>query len=210
MTSTTTKTRRSTERGLALALAVALGAPAGALAGASPSDTVKTMSDAVIHVLKDDTLSKAAKRSRVEEIVYGAVDFETLSRLVMARNWVRLTPAQQDEFRREFRRHLTATYGRRVDSYSNETVDVTGEREEPRGDHTVKTAIRRGGGNADIEVDYRLRKEGDDWKIIDFVIEGVSLVSNFRAQFQELMSNEGAEGLLDALRKKTAEEEQGD
>lgn len=206
MTCTTTKNRRSTEGALALALLL----PLAAAAAIPPRETVTTMADAVIAVLKNDSLDKAGKRAEVEKIVYGAVDFDTLSRLVMARNWGRLSPAQQEEFRRDFKRHLSATYGRRVDSYSNEVVEVTGERDEARGDHTVKTAIRRGGGNADILVDYRLRKRGDEWKIIDFVIEGVSLVANFRAQFQELMSNGGPEKLLAALREKTAAEEADD
>jgi phospholipid transport system substrate-binding protein len=187
-------------------MALAFGLALPLVAAATPSATVTTMADAVIRVLKEDGLAKAARRAKVEEIVYGAVDFDTLSRLVMARNWQRLDAAQQDEFRREFKRHLSATYGRRVDSYSNETVEVTGEREESRGDHTVKTAIRRGGGNADILVDYRLRRQGGEWKIIDFVIEGVSLVANFRSQFQELMSHGGPEELLAALREKTAAE----
>lgn len=185
--------------------ALALAAPVAAFAS-TPRETVTTMADAVIAVLKEDALSKAAKRDKVEEIVYDAVDFDTLSRLVMARNWGRLDAAQQAEFEKEFKRHLSATYGRRVDDYSNEVVEVTGEREEARGDHTVRTAIRRGGGNADILVDYRLRQRDGEWKIIDFVIEGVSLVSNFRSQFQEIMSSGGAEELLAALRKKTAEE----
>jgi len=185
-------------------IALVVSVPLAAVA-ATPRDTVTTMADAVIQALKTDGLSKAERRAKVENIVYGAVDFETLSRLVMARNWARLDPAQQDEFQREFKRHLSATYGRRVDSYSNETVDVTGEREEARGDHTVKTVIRRGGGAADILVDYRLRKQGEGWKIIDFVIEGVSLVANFRSQFQGIMSNGGPEALLAALREKTAE-----
>jgi phospholipid transport system substrate-binding protein len=201
MTCTSTKSRRCADLALALALVLPLSA-----AAATPRETVTTMADAVIKVLKGDTRSTADKRAEVERIVYGAVDFDTLSRLVMARNWSRLSPAQQDEFRREFRRHLSTTYGRRVESYSNETVDVTGEREEARGDHTVKTVIRRGGGNADIQVDYRLRQVGGQWKIIDFVIEGVSLVANFRSQFQEIMSSGGATELLAALRKKNAEE----
>lgn len=209
MTCTSTKSRRSADLALALALVLPLSA-AAATPTPTPSETVKTMADAVIRVLKDDTRSTAEKRAEVERIVYGAVDFDTLSRLVMARNWSRLTPAQQDEFEREFRRHLSATYGRRVESYSNETVDVTGGREEARGDYTVKTVIRRGGGNADIEVDYRLRKQGGEWKIIDFVIEGISLVANFRSQFQEIMSSGGATELLAALRKKNAEEAAGD
>jgi len=200
MICTSTKSRRFTDLVAVLCVAV----PMAAGAATSPRETVTTMADQVIRTLKDDTLTTAAKRAAVEKIVYGAVDFDTLSRLVMARNWTRLNGTQQDQFRKDFKQHLSATYGRRVDSYANEVVEVTGERDESRGDHTVKTAIRRGGGSADILVDYRLRKRGDEWKIIDFVIEGVSLVSNFRSQFQELMSNGGPEELLAALEKKTA------
>lgn len=207
MTCTSTTMRRLPEILLALAVALPL---AGAAAPATPRETVTAMADAVIRTLKDPSLDRAARRARVESIVYGAVDFETLSRLVLARNWTRFTPAQRAAFEEEFKRHLSATYGRRVDSYSNEVVEVTGEREEARGDYTVKTAIRRGGGNADILVDYRLRKRGDEWKIIDFVIEGVSLVANFRSQFQEILSNGGPEDLIAALREKTAAEAAAD
>lgn len=210
MTSTSTKMHRFIDRVAVLAVVVIPVAASVAAAALPPREAVTTMADAVIRVLQEDGLAKSVRRSRVEEIVYGAVDFETLSRLVMARNWARLDDAQQQEFKREFKRHLSATYGRRVDSYSNEVVEVTGEREEARGDHTVKTVIRRGGGNADILVDYRLRKREGEWKIIDFVIEGVSLVANFRSQFQELMSSGGPEKLLAALREKTAAEEEGE
>lgn len=204
-TSTSSKKICWSSAALALLLGVALAAPAVT----SPRETVTAMADEVITVLKDDGLASAAKRRRIEAIVYAAVDFDILSRLVMARNWARLDAQQQDEFLREFRRHLSATYGKRIDSYSNETVEVTGEREEARGDRTVRTAIRRGGGNADILVDYRLRQREGEWKIIDFVIEGVSLVANFRSQFQELMTSGGPDHLLQALRRKTAEEEAG-
>jgi ABC-type transporter MlaC component len=121
MICTSSKSRRYTDVVVAALLVLVPVAQA-----ANPSETVTTMADAVIRTLKDDGLDRAAKRARVEEIVYGAVDFETLSRLVMARNWPRLDAGQQAEFRREFKRHLSATYGRRVDSYANETVEVTG------------------------------------------------------------------------------------
>jgi len=172
-----------------------------------PRDVVTGTSEAVIVVLKQKDLPKAEKRRRIEDIVLKSVDFDTLSKLTMARNWTMLSAAQQEEFRREFREHLSATYGRRIDDYRNETVDVLGTREEARGDQTVKTRINRGGGTADVLVDYRLRQVGGQWKIIDVVIEGVSLVANFRSQFQELMAHGGAEHLLAVLREKTGEEE---
>jgi phospholipid transport system substrate-binding protein len=74
----------------------------------------------------------------------------------------------------------------------------------------VKSRISRGGGIEDVLVDYRLRQRDGEWKIVDFIIEGVSLVANFRSQFQELMSQGGPDHLLSALRKKTAEEEARD
>jgi phospholipid transport system substrate-binding protein len=86
-------------------------------------------------------------------------------------------------------------------------VTVLGTREESRGDQTVKTRINRGGGTADVLVDYRLRQNAGEWKVIDIVIEGVSLVANFRSQFQDLMAHGGPDKLLATLRQKTAEEE---
>jgi len=179
-------------------------------AATEPAAVVTKLADDVIAVLKQEGISKAEKRERLEGMVLSSVDFDTLSRLVMARNWGRLSEAQQAEFKREFKRHLSATYGRRIDNYQNETVEILGTREEARGDRTVKSRINRGGGIEDVLVDYRLRQRDGEWKIIDFIIEGVSLVANFRSQFQELMSEGGAEHLLSALRKKTTEEEARD
>src|SRR2546429_364106 len=124
-----------------------------------------------------------------------------------ARNWGRLSAAQQAEFVRLFKEHVALTYGRSIESYNNEKVEVVGERDEGRGDWTVKTKILRGGGNADVLVDYRLRQENDAWRIIDVVIERVSLVANFRSQFQEIMSGGGPAKLLEVLREKNAKGE---
>ena len=204
-------TPASTSRRTALLAAALLVCGALAVhAAQSPSEVVTSTSEAVIAVLKQQGLSKAEKRTKIEDIVLRSVDFDTLSKLTMARNWTKLTPAQQEQFLQEFRRHLSATYGRRIDDYRNETVTVLATREESRGDQTVKTRINRGGGTADVLVDYRLRQTDGQWKIIDVVIEGVSLVANFRSQFQELMAQGGAEKLLAALRQKTVEEEQKD
>ena len=105
--------------------------------------------------------------------------------------------------------YLSVTYGKNLDSYSNEKVVLLGDREEARGDWSVKTKIARGGGNDDILVDYRLRKlpGTEDWKIIDVTIEGVSLVANFRSQFQEIMASGGAARMLALLAEKNAKGE---
>lgn len=137
----------------------------------------------------------------IEAIAYDLFDFTTMSKLVLARNWRKLTPEQRTTFVKDFKRHLSHTYGTRLDRYDQEKVDVYGAQVEQRNDVTVKTRIQ--GGQFDgAEVSYRLRKQASDWKIIDVVIEGVSLVSNYRSQFQEVLNTGTIDDLLAKLRDK--------
>ena len=178
-----------------------------ARAGESPRALVEKMSREAVDILGNRSLSSDEKRHRVEDLAYANVDFETMSRLVLARLWSQLSPAQQTEFVKLFREHLALTYGRNIESYNNEKVQVVSDHDEGRGDWTVKTKILRGGGSADVLVDYRLRQENDAWRIIDIVIERVSLVANFRSQFQEIVNSGGPAKLLDVLREKNAKGE---
>jgi phospholipid transport system substrate-binding protein len=187
--------------GVLLLLVAWLGTPAAAQ---TPSQVVDALATQVIAVLKDGQLDTARKRTRIEELAYGAIDFPTLSKLVLARNWPKFSTPQRDEFEQEFKEHLSLTYGRNVDNYKNEKVAILGERPEARGDVTVQTKILRGGGSEDVVVDYRLRQREGQWKIIDVIIEGVSLVSNFRSQFQDIVANGGPDRLLILLREKNA------
>jgi phospholipid transport system substrate-binding protein len=165
---------------------------------------VREMSDAVIAVLREKNLSADAKRQKIRGIVEGYVDFTTMSRLVLARNWSGLDDSKKAAFIEEFKQHLSVTYGKNVETYNNEKVQITGDRDEGRGDWTVQTKIVRPQGGGDILVDYRLRQNGGDWKVIDLIIERVSLVSNYRSQFQEVMANGGIDKLLQLLREKNA------
>jgi phospholipid transport system substrate-binding protein len=185
--------------GMALAASTALGA-------AGPRDVVQRLGDQVLAVLKDKSLSNDAKRQRIMEIAQQGVDFDTLARLVLARNWSRFTPQEQAQFREEFRKHLSVTYGKSVDSYKNEELSIVGDHEEARGDWTVKTKILRGGPD-DILVDYRLRQSNGEWMIIDFIVEGVSLVANFRSQFQDLLASDTPKQLIELLHEKNAKGE---
>src|SRR5262249_29684349 len=156
--------------------------------------------DAVIGVLQQKSLSADQKRSKIEDLAKSYIDFDTMSRLVLARNWASLTDDQKKQFTEEFREHLAVTYGKNVESYNNEKVQIAGDRDEGRGDWTVQTKILRPAGGSDILVDYRLRQANGTWKVIDMVIERVSLVSNFRSQFQDIMSNGGIDRLLKLLK----------
>ena len=187
-----------------VSLAATVISPRPAVAADPPRELVRKMSDAVIAVLQEKNLSADAKRAKIRGIVEGYVDFETMSRLVLARNWNSLSDAQKKDFVEQFKQHLSVTYGKNVESYNNEKVQVAGDRDEGRGDWTVQTKILRPQGGGDILVDYRLRQINGDWKVIDLVIERVSLVSNFRSQFQDIMANGGVDRLLKVLREKNA------
>jgi len=186
-----------------LALTVQLSARAVSAAD-SPSTVVQQVIDSVTAVLVDKGLTADQKRHKIEEIAYVRFNFDTVSRLVLARNWKDLSPQQQKEFIEEFKKHLSVTYGKNIENYNNERAVVTGDRAEARDDWTVKSKIVRPNA-ADVLVDYRLRKDADgEWRIIDVIIEGVSLVANFRSQFQEIISTSGVAKLIEVLRDKNA------
>jgi len=186
----------------AMLATVAAAVPARAGAALSPQDVVDQISSKVVAILGNGSLSADEKRKQIEDIVYAQVDFETLSRLVLGQNWKQLSAEQQQAFMQEFRQHLSVTYGRNIDSYKNEKVQIVGGREEARGDYTVLSRVVRGGGAQDIVVDYRLRQRDGQWRIIDIIVEGVSLVSNFRSQFQDIIAQGGPQKLIDLLREK--------
>lgn len=206
MISTSSKTRSKLVLALALGATLVVGTARPAPATDGPTSVVEHTTSGVIAILTDAKLSTDDKRKRVEDVVLASVDFETLSKLVIARNWSKFSDAQRTEFMTLFKNHLSMTYGRNVESYKNEKVTITGSREESGGDTTVKTKIVRG-GPGDILVDYRMRQTAGTWKIIDVIIEGVSLVSNFRSQFQDVVASGGPERLLSLLRDKNAKGE---
>ena len=194
--------------GLSVALLLCIGSvrSANAASADGPTAVVQQTADAVVAVLANKNLASDQKRAQIEQIVYAHFDFTTLSKLVLARNWKQLSPAQQHDFVEEFKRHLSVTYGRNVETYNNERAVITGDRQESNGDWTVKTKIVRPSA-ADILVDYRLRKQDDSWQVIDVIIEGVSLVANFRSQFQEILSGSNPDHLIQLLREKNAKGE---
>jgi phospholipid transport system substrate-binding protein len=191
---------------LAFVLAVASFAPVTAplaTAAETPEKFVERTSNDVLGILRDGTQSHDQKISRLEKMLDERSDFETISKLVLAVHYRTFSDSQKKDFVGLLHRYLTTTYGNQIDNYANETVTVTGGRPEARGDYTVQTKIHRSQGQ-DLLVEYRLRKAGEEWRLIDVVGEGVSLVSNLRSQFGEILGAGGPEKLLAVLRQKNA------
>jgi len=159
--------------------------------------------DEVLAVLRDKSKPTEERIRLLEQIVYGRFDLYVMSRLVLARNWKRFSEEQQKQYVEEFKQYLTNSYGNRIERYDQQEVEIIGEREEPRGDVVVQTKIL-GGEFEGASVDYRLRKKESDWRVIDVVIEGISMVSNYRDQFKSIVSSGGPELLLEKLKEKNA------
>lgn len=156
----------------------------------------------ILAELAAEGVADNVKIKSLEKIVFGDFDFNTMSRLVLARNYKRFSKEQQQEFEDQFKVYLSRSYGTRLLRYANEKVEFKDARVEPRGDVTVMTVIV--GGKADnIGMNYRVRNRNDRWKVIDVVIEGISLVSNFRSQFKEIINSDGPDALLARLKDKT-------
>jgi phospholipid transport system substrate-binding protein len=168
-----------------------------------PTAFVSDMADEVIVVLKQGNLSDESKIARIETIADRRFHFPSIARLVAARNWKRMNTAQKKAFSKEFQKHLGVTYGKNISRFDDQTILITSDREEPRGDWTVKTKILQPGGE-DFLVDYRLRQINGSWRVIDVVVEHISLVANFRSQVQELFSKRGLDETLVFLAEKNA------
>jgi phospholipid transport system substrate-binding protein len=191
--------------GALLALAVAAAQAEESPKGSRPSQIIERTAEQVLAILNDPERTREQRVAEIGEIASGRFDFRTMTRLVLGRNWKKLTPEQQGEFVRHFAGFLASDYGSRIDRQQQQQVRVLGERVEPRGDVTVKTKVTGGEFDGAI-IEYRMRYGNEDWRIIDVVIEGISLVANFRDQFREVLSREGPERLLEKLREKSAPE----
>lgn len=176
-----------------------------AMAGdATPPDVlVKNTASEVIDIVKKDKDIQAGDMKKIvaltEEKIVPHFDFERMSRIVLGRNWSKASKEQQTQFVSEFRTLLVRTYSSALAKYRNQTIEYKPMRAAPGDtDVTVKTEIVQPGGPP-VLVDYSLLKRDDGWKVYDVVIEGVSLVTNYRGQFASEIKQGGMDSLIQKL-----------
>jgi phospholipid transport system substrate-binding protein len=177
--------------------------PAPAAAG-EPADHLRQTVDKILATLNDSALKgesrKEERRRRLREIIYPRFDFTEMARRSLGSNWRRLKPEQQKEFVKLFTTLLEDAYLDTIESYSGEKVEY--EREKQEGDYAeVDTKIIDAAGR-EFSVDYRLHKVDGDWKVYDVVIENVSLVNNYRSQFNRVLARSSVEELLARMRER--------
>ena len=177
--------------------------PVAAFAGTA-LETVKTQADKVLEVLRDPALkpesAKKVKIERIRSISEKMFDYTELSKRTLAKNWDTLNPDQQKEFTRLYRSLLEDAYADKILSYSDEKIVFNKEVPLTEKTREIQSAVLR--KNGEIPIYYRVVLKGGTWKGYDVVIEGGSLISNYRSQFREILMNKQPEALLETLRKK--------
>jgi len=189
---------------LIIALAALKFSPVSAFA-ASPLETIKPQVDRALEVLRDPALkaesAKAAKEKKIWAILDGVFDYTELSKRTLAQHWKRFSPDQQGEFIRLFGKLLGTVYMDRIIAYKDEKV-VFGKVTQ-LSDKTAEVQSEVVRSSKPIPIHYRMILVNGEWKVYDVVIEGVSLVQNYRTQFREILTNKSPEDLLKTLREKT-------
>jgi phospholipid transport system substrate-binding protein len=186
--------------GVVCALTLAQAAWAGV-----PTDQLRIQIDRVIKAVEDPELkSKASdRRATIRRIANETFDFNEMSKRALARHWQARTPAEREEFVKLFADLLERAYVSRIENFSGEKVAYNGDTTD--GDVAlVRTKIVTKQGT-DVPVDYRMLKRSDRWYVYDVVIEGVSLINNYRNQFNKIIQTSSYEALVDRMKSKQNE-----
>ena len=186
-----------------IAMVLGTGAIVQAQEQESPEALVKRVSQDVIATIKTDPKVQAGDQARIREVMEVKLlphfDFARMTSLAMGRNWRSATPEQQQRLTDEFRTLLVRTYSGALNKYRDETIEYKPLRMNP-GDTevTVRTAVVKPGG-APIQIDYSMEKTPSGWKAYDVIVAGVSLVTNYRDEFNAQIKNGGIDGLIKTL-----------
>ena len=180
-----------------------LGHPSQSLAGPA-TDSVKGTIDQVLRVLQDKEMKKPdrvdERRQIIEKTIGDRFSWDEMAKRTLGTQWAKLTDKQRQEFVDLFRTLLTNTYIDRIENYAGEQVQYLNERLQD-GFAEVRTKIAS--GKAEYPMDYRLLNKSGEWRVYDIVLDGVSLVANYRGQFNKILHSSGYDDLVQKLRTKS-------
>ena len=189
---------------LVVVFAVILAWNPGLAVASQVTEDVKDTIDKVIEIVGREDLkdNKEARREALREVIDQRFNYHQMVRRALAKNWKGRSDQERREFTGLFKKLLENSYASKLESYSDETINFTDE--VIKGKYAlVKTKVVRKAST--IAVDYKLINGGGVWKIYDFVIEGVSMVRNYRSQFSKIIRKDSYEGLVRKLTDKVNE-----
>ena len=171
---------------------------------ATPKETVENGVNIVIKTLSDPAFKTKPKDTQIEIIgkeIDHIFDFKELSRRTLGRDWKKMSAEQQKEFVKLFKQLLQGVYADRLLAYSDQKVIFEKETMLKKGRAEVQSYLQTSDGNK-IPLFYRLTDKSGSWKVYDVIIEGVSMVKNYRTQFRQILSKDSPDKLIDILRDK--------
>jgi phospholipid transport system substrate-binding protein len=191
----------------AVFILIALPFVAQGAAGNGATEQIKATVDDALVVLRDPKLKNAGKpeerREQLKQILFARFDFSEMGRRALGAHWRRRTPEEQQEFVRLFTELLERAYADVIESYSDEKIVYTGEKSD--GDHAeVSSKIITGKGQQ-FTISYKAQRVAGEWKVYDVVVENISMVNNFRSQFNRVINNSSYQELVRRLKDKQSE-----
>lgn len=182
---------------------LALLAGGNVLAAVSPQELVQRTAEEMLTKLRVEKQVIEQHPERIYELVNQIVlphfDFERMSSWVLGKHWRAATPAQKERFVTQFRTLLVRTYAKSLSEYTDSKISYLPMRPSPQEDQAkVRTEVDQPGGFP-IPIDYELYRKGDEWKVIDVTIDGVSLVTNYRSTFASQIRQDGLDKLITVL-----------
>lgn len=189
-------------RGLAAVIVLVGGASAEP--GGAATEAVRTTINEVIRILKDVELKKAGRaeerRRLLEQVIGDRFNYDEMARRALGAQWNKLSDKERQEFVDQFKRLLSSSYADKIEGYSGEQVHYLNERLEA--DYAeVRTKVAS--DKTEIPLDYRLLNKSGNWRVYDVVVDGVSLVNNYRSQFTKIIRESSYADLLEKLREKS-------
>lgn len=182
----------------------------GTVRAGEPQERVRETVNAVLAVLQDKSLqgpdNVSRRREKMRQAVFQRFGFEEMAQRALGQYWQKRTPAEKKEFVEVFGELLERSYVNKIESYTGEqTIQYTKETIDKDGYASVRTTVvnKR---DLNVEVEYRLLQRAGNWQVYDVVIEGVSLVNNYRTQFHNIISQESYEALVKKLKLKLEQE----
>jgi len=186
------------------AVVLATWTAAASVSAGVPTEQIRSTVDRAILVLKDPRLKPAAKtkerRAQLKQILFGRFDFTEMAKRALGTNWRRRTPKEQEEFVQLFSELLERAYADIIESYSEEKIIYIGERLDG-GYADVASKVLASNG-AEYSLNYKAHYVNSEWRVYDVIAENISVVNNFRSQFNRVIAKSSYEELVRRLREK--------
>jgi phospholipid transport system substrate-binding protein len=180
-------------------------------AAITPESVISSTADEVVATLKKDKAIQNGDRAKAYTLIQDKVlphfDFTRMTRLAMGKNWRQASPEQQQKLTEGFRDLLVRTYASSLSQYKNQELKVKGADMEDGGNEATVHSVVIPSGGPSVPIDYRMEKSGEDWKVFDIQVDGVSLVTNYRNEFSDIVRNHGIDGLIQAMADKSRQAE---